>query len=124
MWHLPGHGPERKPDAVPAEVAQAAVWFEPGVSTDIGGEELLRSRESEGGSDAPDSTNGLIIQSLAHESQSAAVHEHYAIHELHSMAPACVQHLLQISPVRTAGLFADNMLVGRVGSPHPFLSNA
>ena len=45
--------------------------------------------------------------------------EHHAVHELHPLAPAGLQHLLQLRHAAGAGLFTNHVLSGRSGSQYP-----
>ena len=65
-----------------------------------------------------------VIERGAKGVQPLAVHEHDAIHELHALLPAGIEHLGELGQAGSAGLLADDVFTRRRGLEHPFLAEA
>ena len=65
-----------------------------------------------------------VVEHFPHLRQPAAVHEHHAVHELHVVVAAGVEHLGNVRRGVPPRLFAQHVLAGLGGPNHPFLAHA
>src|ERR1700720_2438148 len=110
---FPAHRPEGDLDAIPAEVAEAAVRFEFAASADIRRKKLFRRLEAEHAVDAPDGADvPAIVERWRDWGEPRAVAEHDSIHELHPVAPTRGEDLGEIGHGDGARFFGNHMLAG------------
>ena len=68
---------------------------------------------------------GVIETSAARRrSQARIVHEHHAIHELHAIVPAGLDHFANVGHGIAAGFFAQNMFARLGSAQHPLFAQA
>jgi len=117
--------PEDLADAVPAEVAQAALRFEFAVQANVRLEKRFGAAERELDADAAKRPESLgVVDRAAQQRQSTTVHEHHAVHELHAVGSTGVGHRAQVGERRRAWLFAQDMLPRFGRADHPFATQA
>src|SRR5689334_443408 len=99
--------------------------FESRITTDVAREKIRAAIKTERGCDPLYFAHGLaVIQEFTQSGEAAAMHEHHAIHHLHSMLPASIKHLAQICDAHSTWLFAKHMLAGGRGAQNPFLAQS
>src|SRR5438552_9090592 len=116
------HRPKREANAIPTEIAQAAKGLELAVGANIRRKEVRRRAETESGGNALQIANTLVLQLLSNPFQTAAVHKHHSIHELHTMMAASVEHLAEVCDRGCTRLLGDNVLSRFRSTNHPFLA--
>src|SRR5262245_1640235 len=121
-WELLIHGPERKADVVPAEIAQAAEGLKIALHANVACQKLVGGFKAELRGDAADGADGLlVVQHAAHQTKAPAVHEHDAIHELHVAPPTGIQNFAQVSARDGTWLFAQDVFTCLGRAYNPFL---
>ena len=116
------HRPKRKTDAVPSQVAQAAIRLKRAVRPNVLGHEFFSAIKIECGRNPFHFPNHCrIVECRAHFLQATAVHKHNTVHELNSMMPAGIEHFTQIRHARGTRFFANDVLPRLRRPNHPFL---
>ena len=93
------------------------------VAANIVTEEFWRSAKAElGRNSLQGSQCRLVVDCFSQLGQPATVHIHYAVHELHLVSVAGLDHFAQVFRARCAGLFADHVFAGFGSANNPLLS--